>query len=89
MPALTTLLRSAGLKVGGGIMDDIIAVVSGVADGFLVDKVPLGFLAKNIAVPVLGAVAPNIIPNGLLKESEGMLGFMIYLLALGGKGGGK
>ena len=61
-----------------GYLDDIMAFGSGLLDGFLIDKAPWAFLIKNIGLPVASFFLP--IPDGLRHESEGMLGFAVYLL---------
>jgi len=78
MSAVLGLLK-AGVK-GAGLIDDISAVAGGVLDGVLIDVSPIAFLAKNFIIPVLAYTAPIPIPNGLKHESEGMLGFLAYLL---------
>jgi hypothetical protein len=62
-----------------GMVEDVMAVGSGVVDGFLLEKVPVAFLIKNIGIPVLSLFVREI-PDALKKESEGMLGLAIYAL---------
>jgi len=75
---LQSLLRNKGL------MDDIVALVGGVFDGFLIDKSTMLFLLKNIGIPIIDKMGFKL-PNGLVKESEGMLGLTLYLLMTGGE----
>jgi len=64
-------------------IDDIIAVGSGVLDGYLLEKMPMAFLVKNVGIPIASLFIKGI-PDGLKKESEGMLGLLIYVLLSGG-----
>ena len=75
---LQTLLRSKGL------MDDLVALGGGIVDGFLIDKSTILFLIKNIGIPIIDKLGFKL-PNGLVKESEGMLGLTLYLLMTGGE----
>jgi len=68
-----------GVK-GISLIDEISAVGGGILDGILIDTLPIAFLAKNILIPVLAHVAPVPIPDGLVHQSEGMLGFTVYLM---------
>ena len=77
--ALRTLV---GLAAGEWV-DDVLAVVGGAVDAYLLRASPLLFLAKNIAVPILDKLVIRL-PRGLVLESEGMLGFIIATL-LGGR----
>jgi hypothetical protein len=65
-------------------MDDAIAFGAGALDGYLLDKVPVAFLIKNVGVPIASLFVRGI-PDGLKKESEGMLGLAVYVLLTGGK----
>jgi len=70
--------------VGKSWLDDVISVVAGLVGGYLLDKNPTIFMAKNIGIPVLSVFIRGI-PDSLKYESEGMLGLLIYTLIGGGK----
>jgi hypothetical protein len=65
------------------IFDDILAVVGGAIDAYLLKWNALAFLLKNVAVPILDRTVVKL-PRGLVLESEGMLGFIVATL-LGGR----
>ena len=73
--AITQMYQALKTK---GYLDDIMAFASGLLDGFLIDKAPWAFLIKNIGLPVASFFLP--VPEGVRHESEGMLGFAVYLL---------
>jgi len=76
-------LRTLTTLRAGEWVDDVLAVVGGAIDAYLLRLSPLAFLAKNIAVPILDKLVIKL-PRGLVLESEGMLGFIIATL-LGGR----
>ena len=61
------------------IFDDILAVVGGAVDAYLLKWNALAFLLKNVAIPILDRTVVKL-PRGLVLESEGMLGFIIATL---------
>lgn len=76
--ALEQLRR--GFAVSGGLADYIGAMVSGGVDGFLVKKnLGMLFLVKNIAIPVLSAFKPGLLPRGVTLHSAGQLGMVVAL----------
>ena len=76
-------LRTLTALRAGEWVDDVLAVVGGAVDAYLLRASPLLFLAKNVAVPILDKTVLKL-PRGLVLESEGMLGFIIATL-LGGR----
>jgi len=66
----------------GTWLDDVIAIGAGVLDGYLLEKIPIAFIVKNVGIPVASLFFR--VPDGLKKESEGMLGLLIYVLLSGG-----
>jgi hypothetical protein len=76
-------LRTLAGLARAEIFDDILAVVGGAIDAYLLKWNALAFLLKNVAVPILDRTAVRL-PRGLVLESEGMLGFIIATL-LGGR----
>jgi len=90
MAFVATKAREA-LKPLGPYVDDIIAVVSGVVDGALIwfggeeqyKWLSWVYLAKNIGIPVISLLAPNLrIPEGLVHACESQLGMFIVSLIL-------
>ena len=79
MPAVTDLRRLFAGVARGEFLDHILAFGTGILDGVLIDKMPIAYIAKNVVVPVLKAVGMPV-PDGVTYESEGQLGFLIYLL---------
>ena len=69
-------------------VDDVLAVGSGFVDGALIDKAPIGFLIKNLAIPIIDKTMIKL-PKGLVYHAEGQLGLLAYLLLFAGEEGGE
>jgi hypothetical protein len=66
-----------------GILEDIIAVISGAIDGYLIDTNVLALLLKNVAVVGIDKLGIMKLPEKLVGSSEGMLGLILYALVKG------
>jgi len=75
----TQLTKLVGALRTAEFIDYVSAFAAGVFDGVLVDKMPIAYLIKNIAVPIMDVVGLPI-PKGITYESVGQLGFIMYLL---------
>jgi len=66
-----------------GMIEDLITVGIGALDGYLLDTNVMAFLAKNLAVVGLDKFGILKLPEFLVKESESMLGIVLYALIKG------
>jgi len=77
---LTTLLSS-------DIVNDIVATVYGVANGYLLDKRADLFLLVNL-IAVIASIAIEDIPDSVKYAAENNIGIVIYAMISSRSGGG-
>ena len=65
-----------------GMIEDLITVGIGALDGYLLDTNVMAFLVKNLAVVGLDKFGMKL-PEFIVRESESMLGIVLYALIKG------